>query len=1319
MPTDHRSALAGIKRFDQLVDYLREEMAWPIEGDDFEELTFEYTPEELGIDVKNSAKIQDIKRLRPLAPNQPWGIFFVKFEPKRLPVVALRRILSQVTLRKRASANIAERQAWDAEDLLFVSNYGEGEHRQISFAHFAAPAGSSNLPTLKVLGWDGRDTALHIDHVARELTEHLAWPDDEDDVDAWREHWRAAFTLGHREVITTAQQLSTRLAALARATRDSIRSALDIESEDGRITRLMTGFREALIHDLDADGFSDMFAQTIAYGLLSARIVDPQQRSAANLSGHMRTNPLLHDLMANFLRSSSIPNEATIDFDELGVAEVIDLLDRANMEAVLRDFGDRNPREDPVIHFYENFVSEYDKQQKVERGVFYTPRPVVSYIVRSIDALLRSEFGLMDGLADTATWGDMAVRHKDIAIPEGISQKQDFVQILDPATGTGTFLVEVIDVINGTLKDKWQAQGHDDNQVDSLWNEYVSKHLLPRLHGYELLMAPYAIAHLKIGLKLYETGYHFGSDARARVYLTNALEPAQSVSGLLDFAVPALAHEAQAVNEVKAMHRFTVILGNPPYSGHSANKGEWIRDLLRGKEGNKSVENYFAIDSGPLNERNPKWLYDDYVKFIRLAHWHIERTGRGIVGFITNHSYLDNPTFRGMRESLTATFAKAYLLDLHGNAKKKERAPDGGKDQNVFDIQQGVAVSVLVNGAVNIGGRLNCFHADLWGTREELKGCGKYEWLCRNHAGTATWVKLSPKSELYLFVPRDATLFDEYQKGWKLPDVFPVNSVGIATHRDKLAIQWTAEDIEQVIADFSVRTTEAARHFFDLGRDARDWKVSLAQDDVRLSEGRVIPILYRPFDRRFTYYTGKSRGFIGMPRPKVMRHMLIGENIALCTGRAGQVIGADNWDVAFVSKYPTDLNLFRRGGNCVFPLYTYPENSSGRLDSASQLNFEREFVKAVGSATNLAITTKSIPDPEVTVDPNDLFYYIYAVLYSPEYRRRYADFMKSDFPRIPLPGNRSLFMALASIGRKLVAIHLMETTLTAKCIFPVCGVALGDSPVESVRYTPPSNELPGRVWINGNQYFEGVAPSIWAFTIGGYRPAEKWLKDRKGRSLSKDDIAQYSKIIAALAETRRRMTGIDDIIDRHGGWPAAFQPGRVEHAVANVIPLRPRTVDPKPADRYVSCAPRIPLQAAAGAFGDPQTIDEAGSFDWAAIDTRHRLRPGMFVAQVVGMSMEPVIPDGAWCLFRSPVEGTRQGKTVLVQLRDATDPETGRRYTVKRYRSEKAPHDDSWKHTRITLNPANPDFDPIVLTTADEGEVQVIAELVEVLGSKA
>ena len=1322
MDLDHRAALARIWRFDQLIAFLRDRMDWPIETDDFEneDWAFEYTPEEMGIDSKNAAKIKEIKRMRPLTANQPWGIFFVKFEPKRLPVVALRRILSQVTLTKRASSDRAERQAWAADDLLFISNYGAGDARQISFAHFAPPRDGRDLPTLKVLGWNDRNTALRLDAVVAELTDRLAWPADEEDVDSWRERWRSAFTLRHREVITTARALAVRLAALAGAIRRRVGDVLAVESASGPVTKLMKAFREALLHDLSADDFADMYAQTIAYGLLSTRIADPRRKSTDDLAGHVHTSPFLSALLDTFLKVGGRHRRGRggIDFDELGASEVVELIDSANMEAVVRDFGDRNPREDPVIHFYELFLKEYDAAKRMQRGVFYTPRPVVSYIVRSLDALLRSEFGLADGLADTTTWTQMANRFDGTTIPEDVPPEQDFVRILDPATGTGTFLVEVIDVIYRTLRAKWHGQGHDESRIAALWNEYVPRHLLTRLHGYEILMAPYAIAHLKIGLKLYETGYRFWSDERARVYLTNALETAHEQLRLPD--VDALAREAEAVDQAKRSGRFTVVLGNPPYSGHSANKGDWIRDLLR----SGGTESYFAVDGEPLNERNPKWLNDDYVKFLRFAQWTIDRAGRGVLGFITNHSYLDNPTFRGMRESLIESFPRMFLLDLHGNAKKKERTPDGGKDENVFDIQQGVAVGLFVKPAER-GAVSQCRHADLWGPREpEARIAGKYAMLGDTDVASTEWNLLSPRPPLRLFVPRDDALHEEYEAGWKLTDIFPLHSVGIVTARDRLAIQWTEADMEQVLEDFAARTAEDARTFYDLGKDARDWKVHLAQEDVRAGTGRICSIRYRPFDIRYTFYTGTSRGFICMPRPKIMQQML-GDNQALHVCR--QTI-SPAWQHIFVSNALTDdcyvSNRSRERGY-TFPLYVFTvdeqtseqENGSLKLTRDRRSNIDPDYLRDVAAATGFSLLASGAGDLATTFGPEDVLHYLYAVLHSPGYRRRYADSLRSDFPRVPRPGSGGLFADLGHLGARLVRLHLLDVqSADAAVAFPV----VGGNTVERVRYTPPDRHDAGRVWINRAQYFTGVTPEDYDFAIGGYRTAEKWLKDRKGRQLSPQDITRYCAMVAALAETRRRMGEIDAVIAEYGGWPAAFEPSEpiaAEPETHRIIPFRPPAVEPTTEERYRTCVPLIPLEAAAGGFGDPQHIGEHDDTEWVAVDSRHRLRPGMFVARVVGKSMEPAIPDGSWGLFRAPVEGTRQGKTVLVRLRGDPDPDTGERYTVKRYTSEKAEvdADGGWRHARITLKPTNPDYRPIVLSAEEDDAFGVVAEFLEVV----
>ena len=1155
MPTDHRERLARIRRFDQLIAYLRDELGWPIDADDFEELTFEYTPEELGIDAKNAAKIQEIKRLRPLVPGQPWGIFFIKFEPKRLPVVALRRILGQVALKKRASANKSERQAWAADDLLFVSNYGEGEERRIAFAHFSKPQDGHDLPTLKVLGWDNLDTPLHLDAVARELSDHLACPDDEEDTDAWRERWRDAFKLRHREVITTSKELSERLAELARAIRDRIRTALAIETETGPLTKLMKAFQTALVHALDKAGFSDMYAQTIAYGLLSARITDPARRTADDFAAHMRTNPFLREMMETFLRVGGRRGKAGrsgIDFDELGVSEVVELLDRANMEEVVRDFGDRNPQEDPVIHFYEHFLAAYDKKQKVSRGVYYTPRPVVSYIVRSVDELLRTEFGLADGLADTTTWSEMARRHEDLEIPEGTSPDQAFVQILDPATGTGTFLVEVIDLVHNTMVEKWKAQSHGEEKIQALWNDYVPKHLLQRLHGYELLMAPYAIAHLKIGLKLYETGYRFESDERARVYLTNALEPADSTQLTLDF-LPALAHEAQAVNEIKRKQRFTVVIGNPPYSGLSSNKGPWIDGLLKGRlPDGTATASYYHVDGEPLGERKV-WLQDDYVKFIRLSQWLLDGTGAGIHGYISNHGYLDNPTFRGMRWSLMQSFRRIRVLDLHGNLKKKEAPPGGGRDVNVFDIQQGVAIGLFTKTAA---ARSVC-HADLWGERES-----KYRWLLEHVSLATEWAQLEPAPPFYLFEPFDESGADSYSDWPAINEVMPVNVTGIVTARDGFVIDLDPESLRSRIVNLRSKSLsdDAIRKKYFAGKgskkyppgDSRGWKLPEARRKIRKDrqwDRRYVPVLYRPFDIREMYYVP---WMVDWPRTEAMPHMLAGKNVGFITTRQTK----DEWGALATSSIIAHKTCSAYDINSFFPLYLYPGVGKADLSLFSRWskgkdgrtpNLDSGFVAQLADAIDLRFVSDGCGDLRKAFGPEDVVAYIYAVFHSPGYRERYEAQLKLDFPRVPLPESVDLFRRLAEAGHDLLALHLLESPKLGK---PVTSCAGPRNP--EVGRVGWSN---GTVWLDagktsareghratmpGTMGFQGVPAEVWDFHIGGYQVCHKWLKDRKGRTLSDEDVAHYQKIVVALNETIRIMAEIHEVIEAHGGWPDAF-----------------------------------------------------------------------------------------------------------------------------------------------------------------------------------
>jgi hypothetical protein len=919
--------------------------------------------------------------------------------------------------------------------------------------------------------------------------------------------------------IGTAKELARRLAGLARIMQAAAFKTLEQEAPNGTLKGWLAEFEENLIKNLTPGDFADMYTQTLAYGLFAAKVTlgaakELTRETAAGLIPE--TNPFLKKLFYH-LAGPEVPD--TVDWV---IDDLIALLNKTDWEAVLKDFGKGSLERDPVVHFYETFLAHYAPEKRERRGVYYTPEPVVSYIVRAIDYLLKESFGRPLGLAD----------------PETL--------VLDPACGTGTFLHSAIALIYDTLTARGQA---------GAWNDYVTKHLVPRVFGFELLMAPYAVAHLKLPLLLKEKGYTFAPGQRLGVYLTNTLEEGFKPSRERVLA-RYITEETNTAARIKQEDPIEVILGNPPYSGHSANRGEWIRRL---------VGDYKQVDGLPLKEKNPKWLQDDYVKFWRWGQWRIGQTGRGVLAMITNHGYLDNPTFRGMRQQLMQHFSEIYLLNLHGNAKKKEVCPDGSRDENVFDIQQGAAIGIFVKQSGQEG-PARVYYADLWGLRE-----GKYHALAEKDLRSTPWQELQPQSPFYLFVPQDVDLRGEYDRGWPVNEIFPVNSVGIVTARDRLTIAWSAKEVMERVKDFASLDPEEAREKFDLGEDVRDWKVILAQKDLQssgLKKGLVAPVLYRPFDVRYTYYTGKSRGFICMPRPEVMRHMIAGDNLAICYHRREEIVGI--YSHFLISRYITEHGLLSsKTTNFQAPLYLYPAGSKRNpgiinhncllllcepeVAYGRKANISTEFLKEFENNLNLNFVQEGRGDLQGTFGPEDVFYYAYAVFHAPTYRRRYAEFLKLDFPRLPLTSDKALFSALVARGAELAALHLMESPALDQPLvrFDVSG----SNRVEKVRYAPPApggpgvppgpgstGETPGppsflekgRVYINQQQYFEGVPPEVWNFHIGGYQVLHKWLKDRKGRTFNWDDITQYQKIVVALKETIRLMAEIDAAIP---GWP--------------------------------------------------------------------------------------------------------------------------------------------------------------------------------------
>mgnify|MGYP001430136894 CR=1 FL=1 len=789
--------LAKVNSFPRLVSLLRDKLEWPIPEDyGLEDVVFEYEPSELGLKDEDAAKLREIHQLRPLVTGQPWGIFFLSFEDKAMSVTVLRRILRALVVTKRGDAKDTGRAAWLKEDLIFAANFGKSGERELAFVHFSDGASTGDLPVMKVLGWNARDTVLHNRHAADLLSKRLTWPSDPADQAGWRSQWASAFEVGHREVIATSKELAVRLAALAGDIRARANQLLVAETDKGPMRTMLEAFRKNLIHDLDEDGFADMFAQTICYGMLAARISRPSTEDgkgviiADNLADMVpKTNPFLKELFGNFLKIGGRDKRSGLDFDELGVRDVVDMLNRANMEAVLRDFGDRNPKEDPVIHFYELFLKEYDPQKRMQRGVFYTPRPVVNFIVRGVDEILRTEFELPLGLADTTTWGELAARNDKIIIPDHIDPITPFVQILDPATGTGTFLVEAIDLIHKRMVETWKADGKSAAEIKAAWNVYVPQHLLPRLTAFELMMAPYAIAHMKIGLKLVETGYAFGSDERARIFLTNALEPARDLDMEFLFMSEALAHEAQAANDAKSRTLFTAVIGNPPYSKISANLQDHAVALI----------NPFRYLNGvKIKERGAlafeMAIQDDYVKFFGLTQSYFIKNKHIVTGMITNSRYTNGIYLRGFRCARLSLANRIATIDLGGQIS--ERANESGSDENVFDIEQGVAISFHVG---LIGGQPNLTrYRRLLGTREE-----KYQNLI-SEGYQSDCVDVSPQPDLYLFIPTSQDASRHGYETWPtLDNIFRANSGSVITSRDNLLIDFEEASLAVKIAQFA------------------------------------------------------------------------------------------------------------------------------------------------------------------------------------------------------------------------------------------------------------------------------------------------------------------------------------------------------------------------------------------------------------------------------------------------------------------------------------------------------------------------------------
>jgi predicted helicase len=891
------------------------------------------------------------------------------------------------------------------------------------------------------------------------------------------------------QTIKSSQKLAEMMAGKAKMLAQVINKALDSDDEsmaNSSIKEQFNGFKEILINDIDHKAFSDLYAQTIAYGMFAARLHDPtlptfSRSEAAELIP--KSNPFLRKLFQYI---------AGFDLDEriVWIVDALaDIFRATDVAALLNNFGKSTQQNDPIIHFYETFLSEYDPKLRKARGVWYTPEPVVKFIVRAVDDILKTEFGLSEGLADTSK---IKIKNDVQGINKQIEQEVHRVQILDPATGTGTFICEVVKYI---YSEKFQNQ-------KGIWSNYVENHLIPRLNGFELLMASYAMAHLKLDLLLSETEFKPTKEQRLKVYLTNSLEEHHPDTGTL-FA-NWLSTEANEANKIKRDTPVMCVIGNPPYAVSSTNKNKWIQNLI-------------ADYKKDLNEKKIN-LDDDYIKFIRYGQYYIDKNGSGILAYISNNSFIDGITHRQMRKFLLESFDKIYILDLHGNTKKKEVCIDGSVDQNVFDIMQGVSINIFVktgNKKKNELGQI--FHYDLQGKREL-----KYEALNVNSIKTINWKQLEFTKPNYFFVPKNFDEIIEYEKGFKIEDLLINGATGIETMKDEIVIGFSDSELKHLIA---AAKENNINYIKSISKSIREEQIERFIRAINNNEYVVKSIMYRPFDIRKFFYWKDNSGVMWRNRGNIMAQLLHENNIGI--GFSRTVYGDYSWQDVIINQNMVEKGFMAmRISNAakIFPLYVYNDEAENKISSKEQFrtpNLEPNIVKQIENNLKSTFTNEKEYNNNDTFAPIEILDYIYAVLYSPSYREKYTEFLKIDFPRVPYPKDKETFWSLVKLGGELREMHLLESPITEKYItqYPIAG----NNTVSKPQFKD------GRVYINETQYFDNVPEISWNFYIGGYQPAQKWLKDRKDRKLEFEDILHYQKIIVALFETDRLMKEIDKI----------------------------------------------------------------------------------------------------------------------------------------------------------------------------------------------
>lgn len=857
-------------------------------------------------------------------------------------------------------------------------------------------------------------------------------------------------------VAFTPKDLALQLARRTKLLATNIEEILkqETEREKGRLYENYKAFREHLISDMKLEDFSDMYAQTISYGLFLARINADEalDRSIAHRN-IPRSISLLNELF-KFLAEDDLPQEL-----KWIVEDISSLLNKADIENILRKISRHTGEEDPIIYFYETFLEKYNPRLRKGRGIYYTPVPVVSFIVSSINLLLKEKFNKPLGLAESS------------------------VKILDPACGTGTFLASVINTIHQEIMHSSRS---------GLFPDVVRDHILEEIYGFELLMAPYAIAHLKLTLLLKELGYKLSDEERFKIYLTNTLESKDVTIRELPF-IESLTRESAAAQDVKERVPILVVLANPPYSVSSYNKSDFIEDLM---------DDY---KEDVRKERNIQPLSDDYIKFIRFAHWKIEQGGRGIFAYISNNSFLSGLIHRGMRRKLLESFDEIYILNLHGNANIGETCPDGSKDENVFDIRQGVGISIFVKLPEKAKDK-KIYYYDLYGLRKD-KGII----LSQNNIKSLKWEALQLKPKNFFFTIKDSTK-EEYYYFWSIIKIFNKYSSGVKSHRDHFILGFDQKELFNNIKTFkneNLSITDVS-HKFKL-RNTRDWNIKEARKKLKIDKNDIIIYDYRPFDKRFIYYN-KTLIDRGCSRFEIMKN-LFKANLALCTLKSTQIKKA--FTNVFITKNISDIH-FASDQSYVFPLYLYNKEKGlfKENDNLRKSNLKPEFLDA------LELCYEEMPSPE------QIMFYCYGILHSQAYRKDYEDFLRIDFPRVPFTRDYKYFQQIATVGEELGRLHLLESPLLDKIEseYPISGNHL----VEKPNY----DEKKQRLYINEREYFGKVPPDVWEFMIGGYQVLRQYLKYRKGRNLSYDEINHLLKVITAIKHTIRIMPQCDKLFKK-------------------------------------------------------------------------------------------------------------------------------------------------------------------------------------------